>query len=159
MPTKENRLLCYDIILDLRAALPELLERAKITWVSPKDKEAFLAHGWPAHQTEHAPARARCFAVVSTFNPEGALILHRALMDGKCVCTATLHEALALATFFRTSGNQNWTSHDFAIMGTRVQGARPTAIVPTVSLREGELYLGVERLSLHDPPSHILVTY
>lgn len=148
MPTKETCLLCGPISLDSQVPLEKLMERARVTWVSPEDKAAFLSHRWPAHQTEHTPTRARYFAIVSIYDPK---ILYETLLRGKCVCPATLHEVLALVAL---RPGLEWTQHDLAVVGTRA-GEH----CPTVALRKDELYLGVERLSLHDPPSFIMVSY
>lgn len=158
MPTEYPNPLCSFITIDLRWSLDQLMTDAHVAWVSPEDKDAFLAHDWPTHHEERAVLSDRCFALITDSDLESTRILHTAFRCGRCVCPATLHEVLALAAFFRTSGKPHWTNHDFTVVGTRVNPGGNTWF-PTVALREGALYLGAERFSSHDPPSHIMVTY
>lgn len=159
MPASDASVLCSFIEIDVHRSLHQLMEEARVTWVSPKHKEKFLAHDWPTHHEEPVRMIDRCFALITDNDSGSARILHNAIRHGRYVCPATLHEALALATFFRTRVNKpHWTNHDFAVVGTRVHAGENTYI-PTIAIREGELYLGVELFSPHDPPSYILVTY
>lgn len=155
MPKREPDPVFY-AALDLRPSLVELMGAAGVVWASPDDKEAFVAHGWHRYDVRETSSLlimpSRSYQLVSPEDPAySAAPLYRALLSGRSIRPASLHEALALAARRHELG---WWSHDFLVVGTRVNG-----LCPWVSTREDEIYLGAERLSGHDPPSYFLVSF
>lgn len=149
MQTKEQDLVLR-ATLDVSGSLDELMTAAGVVWVSSQHREEFLAHDWPTHD-ERAPS-LRSYLPVSPDDPVYATTpLYRALLSGRSVWPATLHEALALAAHRHELG---WWSQDFVVVGTRVNGH-----LPWVSIRKDEIYLGAELVSPYDPPSYFLVSF
>lgn len=150
MSTQEpDPVLC--ITLDVRPALNVLILAAGVAWVSSKHQKAFMAHDWPIHDELSGMMMKRSYALISPDDPASAKIPHKALLSGRPVRPATLHEALALAAHRH---ELEWWSHDFAAVGTRVNGHSPT-----VATRGDAIYLGTEWLSPHDLPSFFLISF
>lgn len=144
------------VTLDLRPSLHELMRAASVAWVTAAHKEKFLAHDWPIHDERALSTSlimtSRSYALVTPDDLAGcAGPILRALLTGRSVWPGTLHEALALAARRYTL---KWWNHDFAVVGTRVNG-----YTPTVATRGSEIYLGAERLPPYDPPSHFMVSF
>lgn len=135
-------------------SIADCMALAQIAWTNDESREVFVSKQWqPQNPFMGARPRPHKYGLLSS---EGTIPeeVATAIAFNRDVRPATLHEALMLSWHRE---NIPWWGDDFVVTGTTARDGVKT-LCPTVSTREGRVYLGIHELYARDLPRWMLLS-